>query len=156
MIQPYSMKLLYIEDELTIAEPVIRILEKKGFEIDYSENGTSGLEMAVTNNYDCLILDLNLPEIDGLKIAKEIRLREIETPILMLTARTTLEDKLIGFETGTDDYLTKPFEILELIARVNALIKRKSENKTIELTIGEYMVNVDQNIIHTAQNSKHI
>lgn len=142
-----GMKLLYIEDELTIAKPVISVLESKGFMVDFSEEGNEGLEKAVVNNYDCIILDLNLPGIDGIKIAKTIRKRSISTPILMVTARTALDSKLQGFNTGTDDYLTKPFEILELIARVEALIRRKSINNETKLKFGKYYFHPDKNVL---------
>lgn len=139
------MKLLYVEDEKTIAVPVIKILKKKGFEVDYFDNGKEGLSAGLNNNYDCIILDLNLPQVDGISITQRLRQSSIVTPILILTARTTIEDKLIGFEVGSDDYLTKPFEILELIARVNALIKRSSENKVQKLTIDSLEVFKDRN-----------
>ncbi len=141
------MKLLYIEDELTIAKPVVSVLESKGYMVDFSEEGNDGLEKALVNNYDCIILDLNLPGIDGIKIAKTIRKRGMVTPILMVTARTALDAKLQGFNTGTDDYLTKPFEILELIARVEALIRRKSVNNSTNLKFGSYEFFPDKNLL---------
>jgi len=142
-----GMKLLYIEDELTIAKPVVSVLESKGYMVDFSEEGNDGLEKALVNNYDCIILDLNLPGIDGIKIAKTIRKRGMVTPILMVTARTALDAKLQGFNTGTDDYLTKPFEILELIARVEALIRRKSVNNSTNLKFGSYEFFPDKNLL---------
>lgn len=150
------MKLLYIEDEKTIAFPVIKILKKKGFEIDYFENGKDGLLAALSNNYDCIILDLNLPQIDGIEIAKEIRDSGSITPVLMLTARSSIEDKLKGFQIGTDDYLTKPFEILELIARINSLIKRTSENKVVKLTIEGLELSPDKNEVMDRNNKETI
>ena len=139
------MKILYIEDEKDIATPVIKVLKKKGFIADYSEDGSKGLEMALVNNYDCVILDLNLPGIDGIEIAKQIKQKKAESNILMLTARTSLENKITGFENGADDYLTKPFEILELIARINAIVRRNSYNNTVELKIGKLTLIAEKN-----------
>ncbi len=150
------MKLLYIEDELTIAKPVISVLESKGYMVDFAEDGNDGLEKALVNNYDCLILDLNLPGIDGIKVAKTIRKRGLSTPILMVTARTALDSKLQGFDTGTDDYLTKPFEILELIARVEALIRRKSINTETDLKFGSFRFYPDKNLLVQEENNLKI
>lgn len=141
------MKVLYIEDQKDIATPVIKVLKKKGFLVDYSEDGNIGLEMALINNYDCVILDLNLPGIDGIEIAKKIKERKPDCNILMLTARVSLENKIEGFNTGADDYLTKPFEILELIARLNAVVRRNSTNHNVELNIGNLNLNIEKNAL---------
>lgn len=128
------MKLLIIEDEQNIALPLKRILEKQGFAVDYADNGKDGLESAEINNYDCILLDLNLPEIDGVELASRLRAESNSTPIIMVTARSQIYDKLTGFDNGADDYVTKPFSTEELIARINAVIKRNSVNKQEELT----------------------
>jgi DNA-binding response OmpR family regulator len=117
--------LLLVEDHQDIAEMVYAFLERRGYELDYAADGVTGLHLAVTNDYDAIILDLMLPGIDGLDVCT--RLREDarkSTPVLMLTARDTLHDKLAGLDVGADDYLVKPFEIQELEARVRALIRR--------------------------------
>lgn len=145
------MKVLYIEDEKNIALPVINVLKKKGYIVDYAEEGKEGLSMALTNSYDCIILDLNLPGIDGIEISKRLRV-DSQVPILMLTARTGLNDKLKGFEVGADDYLPKPFELLELIARLDALIRRNSTNKNIELKIGDFDFMPDRNVLKNSKN----
>lgn len=139
------MKILYIEDQKDIALPVIKVLKKKGFITDYAEDGSKGLEMALINNYDCVILDLNLPGIDGIEIAKSLKEKKPEINILMLTARVSLDNKITGFESGADDYLTKPFEILELIARINAVVRRNSSNSNIQLMIGSQLLNIEKN-----------
>ena len=118
------MKLLFVEDEKGIATPVIRILNKQGYLVDYAEDGEIAMNFVRNSSYDCIILDLNLPKVDGMEIAKYVR-DNSKTPILMLTARSQIYDKLEGFDSGADDYLTKPFELQELLARINALIKRK-------------------------------
>lgn len=147
------MKILYIEDQKDIAAPVIKVLKKKGFIADYSEDGNKGLDMALVNNYDCVILDLNLPGIDGIEIAKQIKDKKPESNILMLTARTSLENKITGFESGADDYLTKPFEILELIARINAIVRRNSSNHEVELNIGNFTLNIEKNALMDSNNN---
>ena len=147
------MKILYIEDQKDIALPVIKVLKKKGYIVDYSEDGAIGQEMALVNTYDCIILDLNLPGIDGIQIAKKVKELKPDSNILMLTARTSLDNKITGFESGADDYLTKPFEILELIARINAIVRRNSTNNSIELTIGGFKLNAEKNSLIDNKNN---
>lgn len=140
------MKLLIIEDEEELALPMKRALEKNGYACDYAEDGEKGLSLAKLNNYDCLLLDLNLPKIDGIELAKELRKKK-NTPILMLTARSQMYDKLEGFATGADDFVTKPFDLKELLARIKAIIKRNSLNKSIKLQFGEYQLLPEENLI---------
>ncbi len=123
------MRLLIIEDEQTIARPLKKILERKGFAVDYAEDGTSGLKSAQMNTYDCILLDLNLPGIDGITLSDTLRKTNDTTPIIMVTARSQTFNKIEGFDSGADDYVTKPFNINELVARINAVIKRSSRNK---------------------------
>lgn len=139
------MKILYIEDEENIAKPVIRVLRSRNYLVDYAMDGKKGLAMILENNYDCIVLDLNLPEISGIDICKKARESGIATPILMLTARSQIYNKLEGFDVGTDDYLTKPFDLQELIARINALIKRGSPNKNTELRVGNLVLDTGKN-----------
>jgi DNA-binding response OmpR family regulator len=129
------MRILLIEDEFDIAEPLIKGLKNRSFAVDYSENGKEGYSLAYENSYDCIILDLNLPDMDGLEIAKKLREEKVLTPILILTARSTQNNILEGFESGTDDYMVKPFNFSELVYRVNSLIKRNSYNKEDILTL---------------------
>lgn len=123
------MRILIIEDENQIAEPVIKALERRSYAVDYAKDGQEGYDMAGLNDYDCIILDLNLPEMDGIEVAQKLRKEGIFTPILMLTARTRQQDIWEGFENGTDDYMTKPFDLKELILRIQALVKRNSKNQ---------------------------
>lgn len=134
------MRILIIEDEAQIAKPIKKALEKRTFAVDYSGNGKQGLDQALMNEYDCIILDLNLPEIDGLEIARQLRDKDITTPILMLTARTQQKDIWKGFESGTDDYMTKPFDLRELLLRIDALIKRNSSNKEKTLSVEDIKI----------------
>jgi DNA-binding response OmpR family regulator len=117
---------LLIEDNRDIAESIAAFLEGQGYGLDYAADGLSGLHLAVTQSYDVIVLDVMLPGIDGIALCR--RLREEarrDTPLLMLTARDTLEDKLAGLDAGADDYLVKPFEIRELEARIRTLLRRQ-------------------------------
>jgi two-component system, OmpR family, response regulator len=135
------MRILIIEDENAIAEPVKKALERRKFAVDIANDGKSGYELASVNDYDCIVLDLNLPYIDGLEIAKRLRANDIVTPILMLTARTGTENVVQGFESGTDDYLAKPFDFRELVLRIQALVKRNGKVQTEELSAHDIVLN---------------
>lgn len=116
---------LLVEDNRGIAEMVGEFLERRGFSVDFASDGVTGLHLAVTNSYDVIVLDLMLPGMDGIEVCRKLRHdAKRSTPVLMLTARDTLDDKLVGLDAGADDYLVKPFEIRELEARVRALIRR--------------------------------
>ncbi len=121
-----SGSILLIEDHRDIAEMVYAYLERRGYDVDYAADGVTGLHLAVTNDYDVLVLDLMLPGIDGLDLCEKLRKdAHRDTAVLMLTARDALHDKLAGLNAGADDYLVKPFDIQELEARVRALIRRR-------------------------------
>ena len=113
------MRILVVEDEETIADVITTKLRKEKYEIDTSYDGEDGLYKALSNIYDLIILDIMLPKTNGLEILKEVKENDISAKVIMLTAKSELEDKLKGFNTGADDYVTKPFHIEELIARVN-------------------------------------
>ncbi|OUR74388.1 two-component system response regulator [Methylophaga sp. 41_12_T18] len=117
---------LLIEDNLDLANTVIDYLSLEDIQCDHASNGVSGLELVSTNHYDVVLLDLNLPRLDGLTLCEKLRQAGIDTPVLMLTARDQLKDKIAGFDAGTDDYLVKPFELQELVIRVQALSRRRS------------------------------
>ena len=118
------MRVLVIEDERRLAQIIKRGLVEEGYAVDLAFDGEEGKFLAETEDYDLIILDLMLPKIDGLEICRELRSKGIKTAILILTAKTTLDDKVAGLNSGADDYLTKPFAFLELSARVAALIRR--------------------------------
>jgi DNA-binding response OmpR family regulator len=120
------LKVLLIEDDLDLAETVIDFLELESIACDFMSNGVAGLQQAEQNSYDVILLDLNLPRMDGLHLCGRLRSSGDDTPILMLTARDQLDDKLAGFDSGTDDYMVKPFALQELVARVQALAGRRS------------------------------
>jgi DNA-binding response OmpR family regulator len=126
--------ILLVEDNRGIAEMVGEFLERRGFSVDYASDGVTGLHLAVTNSYDVIVLDLMLPGIDGLDLCRKLRHdAKKATPVLMLTARDTLDDKLVGLDAGADDYLVKPFEIRELEARLRALIRRDRRQVSTEV-----------------------
>ena len=120
------MKLLLAEDERRMAEALLELLRQEGYDVDWFANGTEALLAAQANVYDALILDVMLPGSDGFAITSALRREGISTPILMLTARGELEDKVQGLDSGADDYLTKPFLTEELLARLRALVRRGS------------------------------
>ncbi|MDE1464118.1 response regulator transcription factor [Spartinivicinus poritis] len=120
------LTVLLVEDDRDLADTVIQYLELENIRCDYASNGIAGLELVSQNHYDALLLDLNLPRLDGLAVCQRVRASGDDTPVLMLTARDKISDKLLGFDAGTDDYLVKPFAIQELVVRVRALAKRRS------------------------------
>ena len=134
--------ILLIEDHRDIAEMAGGFLERRGFSLDYAADGTTGLHLAMSNNYDVVILDLMLPGMDGLEVCRRLRQEgKKSTPVLMLTARDTLDDKLVGLEAGADDYLVKPFEIRELEVRLRALIRRERRQVSAEiLKVGDLVL----------------
>lgn len=139
------MKVLLVEDENELRKIVRKYLEKNGYVVDEAENGKVALEKFTLVNYDIILLDLNLPLVDGIEVAREIR-KESSVPILMLTARSQIYNKLEGFESGADDYLTKPFDMKELLARIVALLKRSS-GAIVGLKYLDYDVQPRSNIL---------
>ncbi|QJD80890.1 response regulator [Spirosoma rhododendri] len=122
------MKILVVEDEPKLASFVKKGLEEQSCQVDVAYDGQMGRNMALSNPYDVIILDVNLPKLNGFDVVQSIRQEKNHTPVLMLTAMGSVDDKLTGFESGADDYLVKPFEFRELMARLRALTKRSSEN----------------------------
>ncbi len=120
------MRILLIEDDLKIASFIIKGLKEAGFAVDHANDGERGLDLAVTEPYDAAIIDIMLPKRDGLSVVEQMRQEKLNTPVLILSARGSVEDRVKGLQTGGDDYLTKPFAFSELLARVQALIRRAS------------------------------
>ncbi|HXI29955.1 MAG TPA: response regulator transcription factor [Vicinamibacterales bacterium] len=118
------MKALLVEDDAAIADFVVRGLREAGFAVDHAADGEAGLAAAVTGAYDVAIVDLMLPGRDGLSLIEELRRRGVATPVLILSARRSVDDRVRGLQTGGDDYLTKPFAFAELLARLQALVRR--------------------------------
>ncbi len=118
------MKILLVDDEVELTDPLSRLLGREGYDVDVATEGDSGLRLANQGKYDLLILDWMLPGISGLDICRTVRSRYDNTPVLFLTAKDTLDDRVDGLDAGADDYLVKPFELRELLARVRALLRR--------------------------------
>ena len=129
------MKILIVEDERLLADSLKTMLARKGFDVECVYNGTDGADYAETGVYDLLILDVMMPGMDGYEVARHVRARRCATPILMLTARSQLEDRIMGLNAGADYYLTKPFDTRELMACINALLRRQG-NQVDELRFG--------------------
>jgi DNA-binding response OmpR family regulator len=130
------MRILIVEDEESLALRIKTLLESEKYHVETAFNGEDGLELALTEEYDLLILDILLPKISGLQILEEIRSEKLKTPVLLLTSKNQVEDKVKGLDLGADDYLTKPFAIPELVARVRSLLRRKSEVRSSSIKIG--------------------
>lgn len=120
------LNILLVEDDFDLAETVIDYLSIESISCDYASNGVAGLQFIEDNQYDVVLLDLNMPRLDGLSLCERLRSDGNDIPVLMLTARDQLDDKVAGFEAGTDDYLVKPFELKELVVRIHALARRRS------------------------------
>jgi len=136
------MRLLIIEDEKKVADFIKRGLKEEGYSVDVAFDGEEGHFQASSSEYDAIILDLMLPKIDGISLCKKLRADKINAPILMLTAKDSVKDKVAGLDSGANDYLTKPFSFEELLARIRALL-RKSETATpTELQIGDLILDL--------------
>ena len=122
------MRVLVVEDDAKIASFVVNGLKQHGFSVDHARDGEEGLDLAGAVAYDAAVLDLNLPRLDGLSLLRLLRQRKVATPVLILSARATLDDRVLGLQSGGDDYLTKPFAFSELLARVQALIRRAGQS----------------------------
>ena len=131
------MRILVIEDEKKVANFIKKGLEEEHYAVDTAYDGEAGLFMAETNEYDLIVLDLMIPKIDGLEVLKRIRGNKINVPVLVLTAKATVEDIVKGLDTGCDDYLTKPFEFVEFLARIRALLRREKIEKEPILKVAD-------------------
>ena len=137
------MRLLLIEDDSKIASFIVKGMKEAGYAVDHASDGNKGLNMALTEPYDAAIVDIMLPGIDGLSVVREIRAAKITTPIIILSVKGSVEDRVKGLQMGSDDYLTKPFAFSELLARVQALIRRASGvSEPTKLTLGNLSLNL--------------
>lgn len=151
------MRILIVEDEFKLADIVASRLEKEKYIVDIETNGERGLDAALSGMYDLIILDVMLPGMNGFDILKEIRENEMDTKVIMATAKGELDDKLSGFGRGADDYITKPFHIEEVVARVNVQL-RKNNSKTIEdyIEVGNLRLNLKTSSITCTDNNETI
>jgi len=136
------MHVLVIEDERRLARYIKKGLEEQHFAVDLASDGEEGLCCAQVNEYDVIVLDLLLPKKDGLTVLQELRERDDQVPVLILTARDALTDKVAGFDAGADDYLTKPFSFLELLLRVRALLRRGKVEPQVKLQVGDLVMDL--------------
>lgn len=137
------MRLLLVEDDRKIAEFIIQGLRQEGYALDHADNGEDGLHLALTQPYDAAVIDIMLPQLDGLSMIENMRRDKINTPVLILSAKHTVDDRVKGLQAGGDDYLVKPFAFSELLARLQALIRRSSGTvEPTSLTVGDLSVDL--------------
>ena len=127
------MRILLVEDDANLAQFVRKGLKEENYAVDVATDGEEGLALALTNPYDLLILDIMLPKLDGLTLCHRVRAKGLTTPVLLLTARNTVETKVSGFDTGADQFLPKPFAFVELLAQIRALLRRGSQQQLVQL-----------------------
>jgi two-component system, OmpR family, response regulator len=136
------MRILLVEDDVKIALFVEKGLRAAGYAIDHATDGETGLHLALTEPYDAAVIDIMLPKVDGLSLIKQMREKKINTPVIVLSAKDSVDDRIKGLQTGSDDYMTKPFAFSELLARVQALIRRASGlSEPTQLVVGNLAMN---------------
>jgi len=137
MMSNNPMRILLVEDERKVASFIARALRENSYAVDVAETGAKALELGTDVTYDAILLDVRLPDLSGLEVCRELRQRGIEAPVLMLTARGLIEQRVEGLDAGADDYLTKPFVLAELLARVRALVRRGFHSGNARLSFGD-------------------
>lgn len=135
------MRILVVEDETKVGSFIKRALEEESYAVDLCEDGAQGLDLALSGSYDLIVIDLMLPSLPGMEILKRIRREQIQTPVIILTAQSQVDQRVTGLDAGADDYLTKPFAIDELLARVRALLRRGTADTPGILQIDDLMLN---------------
>lgn len=141
------MRLLVVEDEKKVSGFIRKGLEEEGYAVDVAFDGKTGLQMALDRVHDLIVLDINLPGMDGLSVLRELRTGRVSTPVLLLTVRANIEDKVLGLDAGADDYLTKPFAFKELVARIRALLRRQTEAKLPVLRFADLTLDPARRIV---------
>ncbi|MBI3486458.1 response regulator transcription factor [Candidatus Daviesbacteria bacterium] len=144
------MRILLVEDEEKLANSIKKALEAESYAVDASFDGKEGYELAFGEEYDLIILDLGLPSMDGVEIAKALRAEKVKTPILMLTAKDAISNKVEGLDAGADDYLIKPFDFEELLARIRSLLRRKTSDKELVFTVDNLSLDPSSHIVKRA------
>lgn len=142
------MRILYVEDEKYLADAVVHLLNKAEIDVDWVANGEDGLKLALKPVYDAIVLDIMLPKLSGLEILETIRKKDVNTPVIMLSALSQVEDKIKGLECGADDYLSKPFKTAELIARLKAITRRPPDLKTKTLKYEDLEYNTVERVLN--------
>lgn len=147
------MRILIIEDEFNLADVIATRLKKENYAVDIFGDGEEGLESALTDIYDLIILDVMLPKINGFEILKKIKAKGVKAKVIMLTAKAQIEDKLNGFDSGANDYVTKPFHVEELIARVNVWLRKSKQEIKDYIEVGDLKLNIKKtNLLCTTTN----
>lgn len=147
------MRILVVEDEESLALKIKNVLEAEKHHVEVAFEGNDGLDLALTEEYDLLILDILLPGMNGIQILKDVRREGFKMPVLLLTAKNRVEDKVSGLDAGADDYLTKPFAIPELLARVRSLLRRASEEKSAVLSAANLVLNTNTHEVKRGNES---
>jgi DNA-binding response OmpR family regulator len=150
------MRILLVEDERRIAQSIKKGLEQERYAVDMVFDGIQGYDMASTEEYDCVVLDIMLPGMDGISLTSKLRKDKVRSPILMLTAKSQIPDKVRGLDAGADDYLTKPFSFEELLARIRALTRRPAENLTTQLVVEDLMLDVTNFTVTRSKKTIHL
>ena len=150
------MKLLIAEDEIDLAEALAAFLERNKYTVDVVHDGEEAYYSASAGAYDAIILDIMMPKKDGIRVLKELRAEGNTTPVMMLTAKGETSDRIVGFDTGADDYLPKPFDTDELLARLRAILRRKGEIKSNTLTFGDLTLDCDAGTVSCGEKSERL
>ena len=141
------MRLLVVEDEKKVSGFIKKGLQEEGYAVDVAFDGKTGLQMAMDRVHDLIVLDIHLPGMDGLSLLHQLRTAKVSTPVLLLTVRANIEDKVLGLDAGADDYLTKPFAFQELVARIRALLRRQTEAKLPVLRFADLTLDPARRIV---------
>ncbi len=136
------MRILLVEDEKKISDFIKRGLKEEGYAVDTASEGVQGYFLAKTNEYDLILLDIMIPKMDGVTLCKKLREDKVIIPVIMLTAKDTVSDKVKGLDAGADDYLTKPFAFEELLARIRAILRKKTDQKTTRLQVSDLVLDL--------------
>ena len=150
------MNILIVEDEKRLADALAHILLENKYMVDVVYDGADGLEYGESGIYDCIILDIMLPSMDGFEVCSRLRSKKITTPVIMLTAKDTIPDKVKGLDAGADDYMTKPFSPEELMARLRVLTRRKGEIILEEMTYNDITLHLDKSNLSCSKTTKNI
>jgi heavy metal response regulator len=146
------MRILVIEDEKKVADFIKRGLKEEGYVVDVTSDGEDGYFQATEIPYDLIVLDLMLPKLDGLSLCRKLRQNDIQTPLIMLTAKDSVKDKVIGLDSGADDYLTKPFSFEELLARIRALLRKRKNQQPIQLKVADLVLDLVSHKVWRGKN----
>ena len=150
------MNVLVVEDERNLADAIVKILEDEGYNAEATYDGKAGLTCAKSGLYDAIVLDVMLPGMSGYDVVNKMRHAGVSTPVLMLTARTSTEDKVCGLDSGADDYMTKPFEAPELLARLRALTRRRGDVLIDEIKFADIRLDLNTHDLSCAEKSVHL